>query len=212
MLQSFRRFTYVTAHSPILPLLHLRHSSFSNHSVASPTSQLILQSFRCFTYVTAHSPVLSLLLRHMLLTYVTWRAAHDSQFCTSWGLLPRPRVPIVKSLCKFGSNLFNHSVYKRTIFEMCHWYLAKRVNISIFVVHVNRLVRIVYSVAMHSIVTALLVYHKHKGSDGQFHKATYVWIKIEHSWITLTEKTFNMLLPWFESASRYTKATLPCLI
>ena len=53
-------------------------SSFSNPSVALPTSQLILQPFRCFTYVTAHSPtLLSLLLRHRLFTYVTWRAAHD---------------------------------------------------------------------------------------------------------------------------------------
>ena len=39
ILQSFRRFTYVTAHSPTLPLLHLRHSSFSTPSFASPTSQ-----------------------------------------------------------------------------------------------------------------------------------------------------------------------------
>ena len=39
--QSFRRFTYVTAHSPILLLFHLRHSSFSNPSFASPTSQAL---------------------------------------------------------------------------------------------------------------------------------------------------------------------------
>ena len=39
ILQPFRRFTYVTAHSPILPLLHLRHSWFSNPSFDSPTSQ-----------------------------------------------------------------------------------------------------------------------------------------------------------------------------
>ena len=40
-------------------------SSFSNLSVTSPTSQLILQPFCRFTYVTAHSPTLSLLyLRH----------------------------------------------------------------------------------------------------------------------------------------------------
>ena len=32
-------FIYVTAHSPTLPLLHLCHSSFSNPSFASPTSQ-----------------------------------------------------------------------------------------------------------------------------------------------------------------------------
>ena len=32
-------FTYVAAHSPTLPLFHLRHSSFSNPSFASPMSQ-----------------------------------------------------------------------------------------------------------------------------------------------------------------------------
>ena len=74
ILQPFRRFTYVTAHYPSLPLLHLRHSSFSNPSFASPTSQalhlihlaeLIFQPFRHFTYVTTHSPTLpSLYLRH----------------------------------------------------------------------------------------------------------------------------------------------------
>ena len=79
VLQPFRRFTYVTAHSPTIPLLHLRHSSFSNPSFASPTSQalhlshlasrpwapLILQPFRHFTYVKTHSPtLLSLYLRH----------------------------------------------------------------------------------------------------------------------------------------------------
>ena len=41
ILQPFRRFTYVTAHSPSLLLLHLRHSSFSNPSFASPTSQAL---------------------------------------------------------------------------------------------------------------------------------------------------------------------------
>ena len=41
ILQPFRRFTYVTAHYPTLPLLHLRHSSFSNPSFASPTSQAL---------------------------------------------------------------------------------------------------------------------------------------------------------------------------
>ena len=55
-LQTFRCFTYVTAHSSTLPSLYLRHSSFSNPSVALPTSQLILQPSPHFTYVTAHSP------------------------------------------------------------------------------------------------------------------------------------------------------------
>ena len=41
ILQPFRRFTYVTAHSPTLPLLRLSHSSFSNPSFASPTSQAL---------------------------------------------------------------------------------------------------------------------------------------------------------------------------
>ena len=41
ILQPFCRFTYITAHSPTLPLLHLRHSSFSNPSFASPTSQAL---------------------------------------------------------------------------------------------------------------------------------------------------------------------------
>ena len=61
ILQPFRHFTYVTTHSPTLPSLCLSHSSFSNPSVASTTSQLILQPFRRFTYVTAHSPTLPLL-------------------------------------------------------------------------------------------------------------------------------------------------------
>ena len=42
ILQAFRRFTYVMAHSPTLPslyLLPLCHSSFSNPSFASPASQ-----------------------------------------------------------------------------------------------------------------------------------------------------------------------------
>ena len=41
ILQSFPRFTYVTTHCPILLLLRLRHSSFSNPSFASPTSQAL---------------------------------------------------------------------------------------------------------------------------------------------------------------------------
>ena len=57
ILQPIRRFTYVTAHSPTLPLLHLRHSSFSNPCVALPTPQLILQPFRRFTYVTTHQAI-----------------------------------------------------------------------------------------------------------------------------------------------------------
>ena len=77
ILQPFRHFTYITTHSPTLPSLYLRHSSFPNPSVASLTSQfilkpffcfwalLILQPFRHFTYVTTHSTTLpSLYQRH----------------------------------------------------------------------------------------------------------------------------------------------------
>ena len=51
----FRHFTYVTAHSPTLPSLYLRHNSFSNSSIASPRSQFILQPFFRFSYVTGSS-------------------------------------------------------------------------------------------------------------------------------------------------------------
>ena len=53
ILQPFRRFTYVTAHSAALPLLHLRHSSFSNPSFVSSTSQALhlihLASLPCYS-------------------------------------------------------------------------------------------------------------------------------------------------------------------
>ena len=55
ILQAFRHFTYITAHSPTLPSLYLRHSSFSDPSVASPTSQFILLPFFRFSYVTSSS-------------------------------------------------------------------------------------------------------------------------------------------------------------
>ena len=50
-----------SAHSPTFPSLHLRHNSFSNTSVSSPTSQLILKPFPRLTYVTTLSPTLPLL-------------------------------------------------------------------------------------------------------------------------------------------------------
>ena len=40
-LEPFRHFTYVATHSPTLPSLYLRQSSFSNPSFASPTSQAL---------------------------------------------------------------------------------------------------------------------------------------------------------------------------
>ena len=44
-----------TTHSPTLQSLYLRHSSFSNPSVASSTSQFIIQPFFRFSYVTSSS-------------------------------------------------------------------------------------------------------------------------------------------------------------
>ena len=55
ILQPFHCFTYIIAHSTTIPLLHLRHSSFSNPSATLPMSQLILQPFCCFTYITGTS-------------------------------------------------------------------------------------------------------------------------------------------------------------
>ena len=55
ILQPFRHFIYVTAHSPTLSSLYLRHSTFFHPSVASPTLQLILQPFFRFSYVTGSS-------------------------------------------------------------------------------------------------------------------------------------------------------------
>ena len=41
ILKLFRRFIYITAHSPTLPLLCLRHSSFSSHTIVFTTSQAL---------------------------------------------------------------------------------------------------------------------------------------------------------------------------
>ena len=93
ILQPFRCFTYVTAHSPTLLLLLLRHRLFTyvtwrahddyqytinqsiNHSVLPKGRSFTYvttyspQPFRRFTYVTVHSPtLLPLLLRHKLFT------------------------------------------------------------------------------------------------------------------------------------------------
>ena len=91
ILQQFRRFTYVTAHSTALPLLHLRHLANRPCPYEWRMSQcLILQPLHRFTYVTAHSPTLRrftyitdhsttlplLHLHHRHFTFFTWRAAH----------------------------------------------------------------------------------------------------------------------------------------
>ena len=103
ILQPSRHFTYVTTQSLTLPSLYLHHSSFSNPSVASPTSQFTPQPFFCFSYVTGSSltspgepPMLliqeieniyigkyvvwDLLLSHWIFTYVTWLLQHFRHF------------------------------------------------------------------------------------------------------------------------------------
>ena len=74
-------------YSPILPSLHLRHSSFSNTSDALHTLQLILQPFRRFTYVTAHSPTLPLL--HLC----------DSSFSNTFIALPTSQLILQPFFC-----------------------------------------------------------------------------------------------------------------
>ena len=79
-------------------------SSFSNLSVTSPTSQLILQPFRCFTYVTVHSPnLLPLLLRHKL-------------FCSfsNLSVTSRTHSPTLPSLYPRHSSFSNPSVASPT--------------------------------------------------------------------------------------------------
>ena len=103
------------AHSPNFASLHLRHSSFSNPSVALPTSQFILQPFRFFTYVTAHSPtLLSLLLRHRLFTYVTWRAANDLFIPFSYSHSLIPYKPLSHSVLDKNSWFGAPSLYNVT--------------------------------------------------------------------------------------------------
>ena len=57
IIQPFRRFTYVTANSPTLTFLHLSHSSVSNPSFASPTSQAL---HLIYLARSAHSPTFPL--------------------------------------------------------------------------------------------------------------------------------------------------------
>ena len=109
ILQLLRRFTYITAHSPTLPLLHLRHSSFSNPSFASTTSQvlhlihlaeLIFQPFHHFTYVTTHSTTLpSLYLRHSSFSNPSF-ASTTSQVPHSLHLVSRPCYSPIKTFTK----------------------------------------------------------------------------------------------------------------
>ena len=102
---SFPSHTYFTAHSPTFPSLYVHHSTFSNPSVALPTSQLILQPFHCFTYraelilqafccftyITAHSPTLLLLhLHHSSFSNLSFSSTSQTLHFTSPGEPPMP--------------------------------------------------------------------------------------------------------------------------
>ena len=120
------------AHSPTFPSLHLRLGSFSNPSVALPTSQLILQTFRCFTYATAHSPtLLSLLLSHRLFTYVTWRAAHGKNGNTAHS---EAREVIVNPSMQESACFFNwrYNVNIIHLFSPNRWRNSKQIPVTAF--------------------------------------------------------------------------------
>ena len=95
--------TYVTTHSPTLTLLHLRHSSFPNTSIASPMSQLMSRA-HCPTFLSLHlhhssfsnssvaSPMSQLILQlFCLFTYVTAHSPHF--FCFSYITTHPPTLP-----------------------------------------------------------------------------------------------------------------------
>ena len=93
------------AHSPSFQSLHLRHSSFSNPSLASPTSQLILQPFPRFTYFTAHFPTLSLLhLRHSSFSNPSFASPTSEDFHLRH-LARRPRRQLILILQHAFSHL-----------------------------------------------------------------------------------------------------------
>ena len=90
------------AHSPSFSLLHLRHSSFSKPSVASPTSQFILQAFFWFSYEQSSfsklfvaSPTSQLILQPFpRFTYVTDHSPTTVRFSYDTGFsLTSPGEP-----------------------------------------------------------------------------------------------------------------------
>ena len=96
ILQPFHHFTYITTDSPTLLSLYLRHSSFSNPSIASPMSQFTLQHFFCFSYITSSSlpgepPML--IRRTTMITRSNNRKAKlksDRELCV---LFMKPEIP-----------------------------------------------------------------------------------------------------------------------
>ena len=99
------------------PSLHLRHSSFSNPSVALPTSQLILQTFRRFSYVTTLSPTLPLLhLRHSSFSNPSF-ASPMSQALHLRHMANRPCISTVVS--KFSQNIVAYTDKNKAVID-CH--------------------------------------------------------------------------------------------
>ena len=139
--EALRRFTYGTAHYPSLPSLYLRHNSFSNPSVASPTSQLILQPFRCLTYVTSHSTSLpSLYLRHSSFSNPSV-ASPTSEFIhqhffrfsyvTGSSLTSPGESPMLQMLQNIGLNrVLRHTRnLTQTVSSNSSWHMSPEINI-----------------------------------------------------------------------------------
>ena len=119
ILQPFSRITYVTAQSSTLPLLHLRHSSFSNPSFASPTSQSLhlrhLASRPCFvtcnrdiftiTTITEDQGSIPGSVRHSVLPKGrSFSETQHSPLCPPLSLVPYIFIPSI------FHNIVNHLI------------------------------------------------------------------------------------------------------
>ena len=115
--------------------LENEQSSFSNLSITSPTSELILQPFHCFTYVTAHSP--TILLLHQC----------HSSFSNPSVALPTSQL-ILQPFCCF-TNVTAHSqtllslLLHHRLFTYVTWRAAPVMNIvlSFFVIAQGKYLR-----------------------------------------------------------------------
>ena len=107
-----------------------QRKGWSDLSVTSPTSQLILQPFRRFTYGTAHSPTLTLLhLRHSsLLSSPTSQALHLRHlasrpwcyhaFVSNHSVKP-PNVSITKIIASYFINTTRKNSVDYSILLLC---------------------------------------------------------------------------------------------
>ena len=110
ILQPFRRFTYVTAHSPTLPLLHLHHSSLSSPSFASPTSQALhlchLASRPCCTvgYIRMFSTTKFIKSRVDCIIINPWELARICMYI--WGFRARQHLRSLAPVMNDGQMIF----------------------------------------------------------------------------------------------------------